>query len=198
MSEIKPFNKTMTELTLNRKGVEKKDIARKKNERDSKVAHLQKVQFKDYYQPDSYIKEPKYTATWQKARDDRFEKRISSGLEFDNVDINPEKLPDPSLKYVDKTNVDFETRRKAAMLSELKKMEKNFDTHINGQERIENRENCILRLTFKGLETESKNLRSIKEKRVKEMIDDMTNKFGDQVLGVHGQELPKFADNEKD
>lgn len=64
MSEIKPFNKTMTELTMNRRGVEKKDIARKKNERDSKVAHLQKVQFKDYYQPDSYIKEPKYTATW--------------------------------------------------------------------------------------------------------------------------------------
>jgi len=27
------------------------------------------------------------------------------------------------------------------MLSELKKMETNFDTHINGQERIENREN---------------------------------------------------------
>ena len=80
---------------------------------------------------------------------------------------------------MDKTDVDFEARRKIAMLSELKKMEKNFDTHINGQERIENRENCILRLTFKGLDNESKNLRSIKEKRVKEMIDDMTNKFGD-------------------
>lgn len=25
------------------------------------------------------------------------------------------------------------------------------------------------------------------------MIEDMTNKFGDQVLGVHGAELPKFA-----
>jgi len=33
----------MTELTMHRKGIEKKDIARKKNERDSKVAHLQKV-----------------------------------------------------------------------------------------------------------------------------------------------------------
>jgi len=30
------------------------------------------------------------------------------------------------------------------------------------------------------------------------MIDDMTTKFGDQVLGVHGQELPRFADNDKD
>lgn len=31
------------------------------------------------------------------------------------------------------------------------------------------------------------------------MISDMTKKFGNQVLGVHGAELPKFADpNEKD
>lgn len=49
MSDHKPFNKTMTELLMNRKTAEKKDIARKKNERDAKVAHLQKVQFKDYY-----------------------------------------------------------------------------------------------------------------------------------------------------
>jgi len=43
MSEFKPFNKTMTELTMHRKGIEKKDIGIKKKERDSKVAHLQKV-----------------------------------------------------------------------------------------------------------------------------------------------------------
>ena len=40
MSDNKPFNKTMTELTMNRKITEKNDIARKKNERDTKVAHL--------------------------------------------------------------------------------------------------------------------------------------------------------------
>jgi hypothetical protein len=42
------------------------------------------------------------------------------------------------------------------------------------------------------------NKRALKERRVKEMIEDMTKKFGNQVLGVHGQELPKFAGNEKD
>jgi len=41
-------------------------------------------------------------------------------------------------------------------------------------------------LTFKGVETESKNMRQIKGNRVREMIDDMTQKFGEQVLGVHG------------
>jgi hypothetical protein len=32
----------------------------------------------------------------------------------------------------------------------------------------------------------------LKQKRTLEMIEDMTYKFGNQVLGVHGAELPKF------
>ena len=109
-----------------------------------------------------------------------------------------EKLPDPTLKWLETTNIDVAGRRKTDMLTELKKMERNFDTHVDGQSRIENREACILRLTFKGLETVSKNMDIIKQKRTQELIDDMTMKFGDQVLGVHGAELPKFADNTKD
>ncbi len=30
------------------------------------------------------------------------------------------------------------------------------------------------------------------------MIEDMTKKFGDQVLGVHGAELPKFQADQND
>ena len=30
------------------------------------------------------------------------------------------------------------------------------------------------------------------------MIADMTKKFGNQILGVHGQELPKFAGHSRD
>lgn len=30
------------------------------------------------------------------------------------------------------------------------------------------------------------------------MIEDNTKKFGDQVLGVHGAELPKFADSKNE
>ena len=44
------------------------------------------------------------------------------------------------------------------MLKELQKVEANFESHQDGQARIENRENCILRLTFKGLDTVSKNM----------------------------------------
>ena len=37
-----------------------------------------------------------------------------------------------------------------------------------------------------------------KVRRTNELIEDMTNKFGAQVLGVHGAELPKFAGHPKD
>lgn len=42
------------------------------------------------------------------------------------------------------------------------------------------------------------NKQFLKERRTKEMIEDMTKKFGAQVLGVHGAELPKFAGHKKD
>ena len=48
-------------------------------------------------------------------------------------------------------------------------------------------------MTFKGNAT-SWNKAALKAKRTHDMIEDMTRKFGDQVLGVHGQELPKFAE----
>ena len=33
--------------------------------------------------------------------------------------------------------------------------------------------------------------------RAKELVHDMTVKFGNQILGVHGQELPKFSDQSR-
>ena len=180
------MHKTMTDLHKFRKQTEISDINQKKADRDLKLAFLKNQQHQHYHRPQEYVEKPKYTATWQRYRDDRREKRQAAGLTEENVDTNPKKLVDPSLKWVDKTQLNLNERRKAMMLNELKCFEKNYESHINGQERIENREDCILRLTFKGVETESKNMRQIKGNRVREMIDDMTQKFGEQVLGVHG------------
>ena len=60
-----------------------------------------------------------------------------------------------------------------------------FETHVNGYGRIGERENCIARITYKGNNT-SMNAQLLKERRIKQMIEDMTNKFGEQILGVHG------------
>lgn len=54
------------------------------------------------------------------------------------------------------------------------------------------REDNLYRQMFKGLDTVTYNRNTLKQNRIKEMINDMTKKFGNQVLGVHGQELPKF------
>ena len=63
------------------------------------------MSFKGYYQPQEYVANPKYTATWQKHEVERKAKRAERGLEETFVDINPEKLPDPTIKWVDKPDV---------------------------------------------------------------------------------------------
>ena len=51
MSEYQPPLKTQAELTQHRHMLEKADLKQKKDVQDTKIAHLQKVQFKDYYKP---------------------------------------------------------------------------------------------------------------------------------------------------
>lgn len=108
--------------------------------------------------------------------------REKAGLNPTAIDINPEKLVDPSITWVNKPIHNCKSvlvdARKIGGLKDQQKFEKNFETHVDGQGRIENRENCILRLSFKGLDTVTMNKQVLKEKRTKEMIEDMTKKFG--------------------
>jgi hypothetical protein len=48
-----------------------------------------------------------------------------------------------------------------------------FATHVDGYGRIDERENCIARITYKGKST-SMNAQLLKERRTKDMIEDMT------------------------
>jgi len=90
---------------------------------------LQNVQFKDYYIPQDFVEKPKYNATWEKKADELKSWRARNGLNKVNIDTNPEKLPDPSLKWVDKTDVNLVENRRQALLKELMKVEGNFETH---------------------------------------------------------------------
>ena len=167
MSDIKPVCKTQTELMAHRNNLEKHDIGKKKADRDSRVAHLQKIQFKDYYQPQEYVANPKYTSITQRKSDDNKFNRARGGLNSTNIDTNPEKLEDPGIKWVtDPKKENLVSKRKADLIKELQKVEGNFETHVQGQGRIENREDCVYRLTYKGLDTLGKNRRKLKEMRV--------------------------------
>lgn len=129
-------------------------------------------------------------------------KRAERGLQETFVDINPEKLTDPTIKWIDKPQVFARSllvdKRKKDNLDDQHKFEKNFETHVDGQGRIENREDCIARLAFKKQDLVPYNMEWVKDRRTKDLIADMTDKFGNQVLGVHGAELPKFAGHPKD
>lgn len=50
---------------------------------------------------------------------------------------------------------------------------------------------CHLRLAHKDEPTLTK--RDIENQRRLEMIEDNTNKFGEQSLGIHGQDLPHYS-----
>jgi len=75
--------------------------------------------------------------------------------------VNPGKLNDPTVNWMDNPMMPSKSvlveKRKTDTLRDQQKFEKNFATHVDGQGRIENRENCILRLSFKGLDTVTMN-----------------------------------------
>jgi len=78
------------------------------------------------------------------------------------------------------------------MLDELKLNEANFEKHVDAQARIEQREMCHLRAQHK--EHPGMTKKDIDDRRKQEMIEDMTKKYGNQTVGVHGMELPKFSE----
>lgn len=81
------------------------------------------------------------------------------------------------------------------MLLELKKIEKNIGSYKDVKQRIDEREACHLRLGYKPQSGGGYTKAKIEEERKKKMIDNMTQKFGNVTIGIHGQELPKFNDD---
>jgi len=43
----------------------------------------------------------------------------------------------------------------------------------------------------------SKSFCDVQSKCRQDLIDDNIRKFGEQTIGIHGQELPKFAENDE-
>jgi hypothetical protein len=53
----------------------------------------------------------------------------------------------------------------------------------------------VLRQGYK--EKPNRTCKDIEEERKQAMISDMTKKFGNVVVGIHGQELPKFNETDE-
>ena len=61
--------------------------------------------------------------------------------------------------------------------------------------RLEDREACRQRLGYKEVPTKTK--KDVDDFRKQEIIDNLTKKYGQVTVGIHGQELPKFANSEQ-
>ena len=66
---------------------------------------------------------------------------------------NRNQLPNPSLRWIEKpsrfSHQGIKSERRNQMIHEMGKFEKLFDGHVDGQSRVEDRESCVLRLSFK-------------------------------------------------
>ena len=84
--------------------------------------------------------------------------------------------------------------RKQKTLEELQSAEARQGHHIEGAERLKQRESAFQRLSYK--ENPTKTLRSITEERKKDMIEYNSQNFGKISIGVHGKDLPKYSEND--
>jgi hypothetical protein len=79
-------------------------------------------------------------------------------------------------------------------MQELKELDPKVGNLLNMEQRMNERENCMLRKSYNPVQ--GKVLGDITQKRRKEMVEEMVSKFGEQVIGIHGQELPKYSETE--
>ena len=105
MSENVPNFETATSLKETRRNTEKADVRAKKAANAAKVAKAKSLNFKDYYQPQEYVANPRYTATWQMKEEAKRNHRIEKGLLENPGCHNKEKLPDPTTKWVDNPKI---------------------------------------------------------------------------------------------
>lgn len=80
-------------------------------------------------------------------------------------------------------------------MADLRALEGNIGSLKNAEQRLNGREQCFLRVQHKDLKT--KTFSDIRENRRKSMVEENTNKFGEQTIGIHGQELPNYSQNEE-
>lgn len=91
--------------------------------------------------------------------------------------------------------MDLRETRRVQNLNDLKALEPNIGVLKNSEQRLNEREMCFLRMQQKDEKT--KTYTEIAQKRRKEMVEENTEKFGEQTIGIHGQDLPLYMKTEE-
>ena len=80
------------------------------------------------------------------------------------------------------------------MLKQLNQYEAKVGTLADAKARLEEREGAFLRKTYKPDGVTGKVKAHIDAARKEADVDNLTKKYGTVTIGIHGQELPKFND----
>lgn len=107
----------------------------------------------------------------------------------------------PSLKYNPKPKVFTGTELKEAIknqkvINEAKIYQKNSKVYKDVVGRLHDREDAIFRAS--KLDQNNPTFKDKLELFRKQNLDEFSQKFGKQTIGVHGRELPKFFENNKE
>jgi hypothetical protein len=89
----------------------------------------------------------------------------------------------------------LEKNRKEDMLAQLQQYETKVGTLKDAKARLEDREGAFLRKTYKPEGVTGRTKAHIDQERSKIVIDNLTAKYGQVTIGIHGQELPKFVED---
>ena len=196
LSKMKPHCATFTELQKLRKEEYAKHVNKRLAEFEEKnPAKLVFASNNDLNE--NFRKNKPLFTSMQQIKDDLNKKaRVKCGLEKDTYDVRDRKKH-PGLDYVYdpkfKTNNDLKNFYRNENLEESKKIAKiKFKNDI---ERLEEREDEIFSKLYQ--EKEGKTYSKIREEERKKINEYNIKTFSNETIGVHGHELPKFAESEK-
>ncbi len=192
LSDIVPDHKSLTELKQNRLDKSKKEINEKIHLWEK---HNPKQIVKDYSNKKA-TNMPTFTSTKQIKEAKNQTEREAIGL---NKVISDIKVTDkdPTLNYVYNPEVKTKADIKERLRKENQELSRQIlsKKHIDEIDRLNMREEEIFELGYQKEDrlTYSK----IKEERRKQNVDYHMKTFSNQTIGVHGHELPKFAETEE-
>ena len=182
----------MQEVKDTRLAALKKDVADKSA---AFIARTQRTVPNDSRIPDEgYVANPKRTSIKERHSEDKRNARTKAGL-TEHTEHPKEVAGEIGLTWVDKpkfkTTGELNEQRAIQNLNDLKALEKNVGNLKDAEQRMIAREMCYLRMQQKSCPTKTK--ADIVAQRRKEMVEENTRKFGEQTIGIHGQELPQYS-----
>jgi hypothetical protein len=162
------------------------------------LANPSSIERPQHIRSEFHVENPKYTSINQKIDEKIKVGRLREGLAEDTSDVKETHEKVPSINYINSPTVAtkrlLEQSRKEDMLQQLNQYESKVGHMPDAKARLEEREGAFLRKTYKADENAGRTKGKIDAARKEADVDNLTKKYGTVIIGIHGQELPKFEE----